>query len=99
MRGRGKGNALARGQSAFVGCVLQRRSREKRCLEKNERFSCRNGSCGALYECGKSIEKALAICTVSDSLITGEALPAEEREQSFTQMIELALDVAAKQGN
>ena len=54
----------------------------------------------ALYmNAARASKKALAICTVSDSLITGEALPAEEREQSFTQMIELALDVAAKQGN
>lgn len=54
----------------------------------------------ALYmNAARASKKALAICTISDSLITGEALPAEEREKTFTQMIELALDVAAKQGN
>jgi len=54
----------------------------------------------ALYmNAARASKKALAICTVSDSLVTGEALPAEEREKTFTQMIELALDVAAKQGN
>jgi len=36
--------------------------------------------------------RALAILTVSDSLVTREALPAEEREQSFHSMIELALN-------
>ncbi len=38
--------------------------------------------------------KALAICTVSDSLVTGEALSSDDRETSFREMIELALDTA-----
>ena len=38
--------------------------------------------------------KALAICTVSDSLVTGEATSSEERQISFTQMMELALETA-----
>ena len=41
-------------------------------------------------------KKALAICTVSDNLITGEALPAEDRQNSFTQMMEIALRVAVQ---
>jgi len=49
----------------------------------------------ALYmnaaRCGK---KALAICTVSDSLVTGEATSAQERQTTFTQMMELALNTA-----
>lgn len=43
--------------------------------------------------CGKN---ALAICTISDHLITGEATSAEERQSSFTQMMELALKTAKK---
>ena len=38
--------------------------------------------------------KALAILTVSDHLQTGEALPSEEREKTFAQMIEVALAAA-----
>ncbi len=38
--------------------------------------------------------RALAVLTVSDHLITGEALPAEQRERSFGDMIEIALDAA-----
>ena len=38
--------------------------------------------------------RALSICTVSDSLVTKEDLPPGEREKSFRQMIELALDTA-----
>jgi purine-nucleoside phosphorylase len=38
--------------------------------------------------------KALAICTVSDHLVTEEVTSAEEREQSFGTMIEIALRAA-----
>ena len=38
--------------------------------------------------------KALAILTVSDHLQTGEALPSDEREQTFAQMIDVALAAA-----
>ena len=38
--------------------------------------------------------KALAILTVSDHLQTGEALPSDEREKTFAQMIEVALAAA-----
>lgn len=51
----------------------------------------------ALYwnaaEAGK---RALTICTISDSLVTGEGLPADERQTSFTQMMEIALDTAVE---
>ncbi|MDT0203949.1 purine-nucleoside phosphorylase [Nocardioides sp. AE5] len=38
--------------------------------------------------------RALAICTVSDHIVTGEEMPALEREQSFTAMVEIALAAA-----
>jgi len=38
--------------------------------------------------------KALAVLTVSDHLQTGEALPAEDRERSFGDMVEIALEAA-----
>jgi len=38
--------------------------------------------------------KALAILTVSDHLQTGEALPSDEREKTFAQMVEVALAAA-----
>ena len=41
-------------------------------------------------------KRALAICTISDSLVTGEVTTSEERRSSFTNMIELALDLAVK---
>ena len=51
----------------------------------------------ALYmnaaRCGKN---ALAVCTVSDHLITGETTSAEERQNSFTEMMKLSLETAIK---
>lgn len=39
-------------------------------------------------------KRALAMCTVSDHLLNGIATSSEERESSFTQMMELALNTA-----
>ena len=41
-------------------------------------------------------KKALALFTVSDHVYTGEALSAEERQDSFQEMMELALETAYK---
>ena len=50
----------------------------------------------ALYmNAARTGKSALALCTVSDSLVSGEATTAEERQNSFTQMMELALRTAA----
>jgi purine-nucleoside phosphorylase len=38
--------------------------------------------------------RALAVLTVSDHLISGEALPSEDRERSFGDMVEIALEAA-----
>lgn len=46
-----------------------------------------------------SKKRALAICTVSDHILTGEATTAAERETSFTQMMEVALKTAAAMEN
>ena len=49
----------------------------------------------ALYmNAARAGKKALAICTVSDHLLTGESTSAEERQTTFTAMMELALDTA-----
>ena len=51
----------------------------------------------ALYmNAARAGKKALCICTVSDSLVTGEELNAEERQNSFTDMIKVALETAMR---
>ena len=39
-------------------------------------------------------KNALALLTISDSLVTGESLPAEDRQTTFTKMMEVALEIA-----
>ena len=41
-------------------------------------------------------KRALAICTVSDHLITGESLDSDARQNSFTEMMEIALNTAIR---
>ena len=41
-------------------------------------------------------KKALSILTISDHIFTGEALSAEERQDSFHEMMEIALETAWK---
>jgi purine-nucleoside phosphorylase len=38
--------------------------------------------------------EALAICTVSDDIVSGAALTTAERQSTFDEMIQLALDTA-----
>ena len=49
----------------------------------------------ALYlNAARAGKNALAICTISDHIFTGESLPAEERQVGFTKMMEIALEIA-----
>ena len=40
--------------------------------------------------------RALAVLTVSDHLVTGEQTTSEERQRTFSQMIQIALDAAVQ---
>lgn len=49
----------------------------------------------ALYmEAARAGKNALCICTVSDHMVTGESCSSEERQNSFTKMMEIALETA-----
>ncbi len=49
----------------------------------------------ALYmNAARAGKEALCLLTISDCPLRGEALPAEERQTSFTQMMEIALETA-----
>ena len=48
--------------------------------------------CNAAY----THKRALAICSISDSIVTGEELSADERQTTFTNMMKIALAVAVK---
>ena len=51
--------------------------------------------CTAAYT-GK---RALAICSISDNLITGVELPPEDRQNTFTNMMKIGLEIAVKMAN
>ena len=54
----------------------------------------------ALYmTAARAGKRALAVCTVSDHILTGESLPAAERQTSFTDMMEVALRTAVSMNN
>lgn len=49
----------------------------------------------ALYACAaKAKKQALTICTISDNIVTGEALDADGRQKQFKDMMVLALELA-----
>lgn len=49
----------------------------------------------ALYmNAARTGKHALAICTISDSIVTGEATSSEERQSSFNDMVRIALETA-----
>ena len=49
----------------------------------------------ALYmNAAKAGKRALAICTVSDHILRGEALDADARQNTFTDMMKIALNIA-----
>lgn len=49
----------------------------------------------ALYlNAARAGKNALCLCTISDNPFTGEELSAEERQNTFTKMMEIALEIA-----
>jgi purine-nucleoside phosphorylase len=51
---------------------------------------------GLFGVCAEFGARGMAICTVSDHIRTGESTTSEEREKSFTAMMEIALEAARK---
>lgn len=49
---------------------------------------------GLYMTAARAGKRALAVCTISNSILTGEEMPPEDRETTFTQMIETALNTA-----
>jgi purine-nucleoside phosphorylase len=48
----------------------------------------------ALYmNAARSGNRALGICTISDNILTGEATTAEERQNNFTHMMDVAFSL------
>ena len=89
--------ALARNVSARTGNVLSSDVFYDDSLEKWKGMGVLavEMETAALYmKAAQFGKRALAVLTVSDCPLRGESLPAEQRQTSFTQMIEIALETA-----
>jgi purine-nucleoside phosphorylase len=92
--------AMAKGMSVRVGSVytsdmFYTDDKEINQLLANYQTLAVEMEAAALYTLAAKFKRnALAVLTVSDHLLTGEETTAEERQTTFNQMIEIALDAA-----
>lgn len=87
-----KGVALRTGQ-VFTSDVFYEPNDDAKDMHTANGVLCVEMECAALYSIA-AVEgvEALAMFTVSDHLVTGQALSSDERQQGVDEMIELALD-------
>lgn len=91
--------AEKKGIKAVVGNVLSSDTfyddnKEANDLWKKMNVLCVEMEAAGLYmNAARAGKKALCILTISDHIYTGEALPAEERQTSFREMMEVALEL------
>lgn len=94
--------ALKKNMNCIVGNVLSSDTFYSADLSSNEKWTqmgikCIEMEAAALYmNAARANKNALAILTISDNIITGESTSAIERQSSFTDMVELALETAIK---
>lgn len=86
--------------NAVVGTVYTSDHFYHPCPELNERLrnlghlAVEMETAGLYWTAAGCRKKALSILTISDHIFTGEALSAEDRQESFHEMMELALETA-----
>lgn len=94
--------AQEKGANYHVGNVLSSDTFYDAREDANDRWRkmgilCVEMETAALYmHAAQAGKRALGIFTISDHILTGESLSAEERQNSFTQMMEIALGCAIK---
>ncbi len=59
-------------------------------------MACEMEAAGLYLNAARAGRNALCICTISDHILTGESLPAAERQTSFTEMMTVALETAVR---
>jgi purine-nucleoside phosphorylase len=92
--------ALARGTPTHVGGIYSSDTFYDERPDLNEQLQ-RHGILGVEMEAAELYtlaarygRRALAVLTVSDHLLTHQALPSEDRERSFADMVHIALTAA-----
>ncbi|MBQ6937010.1 MAG: purine-nucleoside phosphorylase [Clostridia bacterium] len=95
--------ATNKGAVCHIGNVLSSDTFYSADTAANEKWrqmgiKCIEMEAAALYmNAARAKKNALAILTISDNIITGAQTSAEERQTSFTDMMEIALETAIKQ--
>jgi purine-nucleoside phosphorylase len=91
---RAESAACARGPDLLQRLVLRLASRT-RLADGRLRVLAVEMEASALYTlAAKHGARALAVCTVSDHIVTGEETTAQERQETFGAMVEVALSAA-----
>lgn len=91
--------AEEKGIKTVVGNVLSSDTFYDDNAEANDLWKKMNVLCvemeaaGLYMNAARAGKKALCILTISDHIYTGEALPAEERQTTFREMMEIALEL------
>ncbi len=94
--------ALSKNAKCHIGNVLSSDNFYNADTSANEKWiamgiKCIEMEAAALYmNAARAGKNALAILTISDNIITGEATTADERQTAFTDMMEIALETAIK---
>ena len=94
--------AKASGATYHVGNILSSDifyNEDKEHIENWKKMGvlCQEMEAAALYMiAAREGKRALAILTISDHMVTGESTTAEERQNTFTQMMEIALNTAVR---
>ena len=95
--------AINKGAVCHIGNVLSSDTFYNADATANEKWrqmgiKCIEMEAAALYmNAARAKKNALAILTISDNIITGAQTTAEQRQSSFTDMMEIALETAIKQ--
>lgn len=95
--------ATNKGAVCHIGNVLSSDTFYSADTAANEQWrqmgiKCIEMEAAALYmNAARANKNALAILTISDNIITGAQTSAQERQSSFTDMMEIALETAIKQ--
>ena len=93
-----KSIALEKGIKAVVGKIMSSdvfyRTTDLEDMAKRKVLAVEMEAAALFVNAINTGKSALALCTISDSLVTGESLPASDRQLTFTQMMEIALEMA-----
>ena len=94
-------SACAKGKTVYVGTVLCTDTfyDESGTLAKWRNFgvlATEMESAALYYNAQRLGKRALCICTVSDCPLTGEEASAQERQNTFNDMVEIALETAVR---